>query len=139
MGAGAVAHRGHYTTTNQERKQLLRMAIESVQLDGTREVGQIEVQIRWRSGAITCDHVKRALPGEGSLKTSTQAVSRIHEMAQRRTYAEIAAALNRAGSRTLTRSHWCWPAFFAVASGREADARSRSPPSLRPDSAPRWD
>ena len=88
------------TTTNQDRKQLLRMAIESVQLDGTREVGQIEVQIRWRSGAITCDHVKRALPGEGSLKTSTQAVSRIHEMAQRRTYAEIAAALNRAGLRS---------------------------------------
>ena len=29
------------TTTNQERKQLLRMAIESVQVDGTSQVGQI--------------------------------------------------------------------------------------------------
>jgi hypothetical protein len=88
------------TTTNQERKQLLRMAIESVQLDGIREVGQIEVQIRWRSGAVTCVYVKRAAPGEGSLKTPTQAVSRIHEMAQRRSYAEIAAVLNRAGLRS---------------------------------------
>jgi hypothetical protein len=88
------------TTTNQERKQLLRMAIESVQLDGIRQAGQIEVQIRWRSGAVTCLHVKRAVPGEGSLKTPTHAVSRIHEMAQRRTYAEIAAALNRAGLRS---------------------------------------
>jgi hypothetical protein len=88
------------TTTNQERKQLLRMAIESVQLDGIRQAGQIEVQIGWRSGAVTCLHVKRAVPGEGSLKTPTHAVSRIHEMAQLRTYAEIAAALNRAGLRS---------------------------------------
>jgi len=44
--------------------------------------------------------VKRAAPGEGSLKTPAQAVSRIHEMAQRRTYAEIAALLNRAGLRS---------------------------------------
>ena len=41
------------TTTNQERKQLLRMAIESVQVDGISQAGQIEVQIRWRSGTIT--------------------------------------------------------------------------------------
>ncbi len=88
------------TTTNQERKQLLRMAIESVQLDGIRQAGQIEVQIRWRSGAVTCVHVKRAAPGEGSLKTPRQAVSRIHEMAQLRTYAEIASVLNRAGLRS---------------------------------------
>ena len=41
------------TTTNQERKQLLRMAIESVQVDGTSPAGQMEVQIRRRSGTIT--------------------------------------------------------------------------------------
>ncbi len=88
------------TTTNQERKQLLRMAIESVQLDGISQSGEIEVQIRWRSGAITRVDVKRPAPGEGSLKTPAEAVSRIHEMASRRTYAEIAASLNRAGLRS---------------------------------------
>jgi len=88
------------TTTNQERKQLLRLAIESVQLDGIRQAGQIEVQIHWRSGAVTSLNVKRAAPGEGSLKTPAEAVSRIHEMAPRRTYAEIAAVLNRAGLRS---------------------------------------
>jgi hypothetical protein len=41
------------TTTNQERKQLLRMAVESVQLDGISQAGQIEVQIHWRSGTVT--------------------------------------------------------------------------------------
>jgi len=88
------------TTTNPERKQLLRMAIESVQLDGASQTGQVEVQIRWRSGAITSLSVKRTGPGEGSLKTPADAVSRIHEMAPRRTYAEIATSLNRVGLRS---------------------------------------
>jgi hypothetical protein len=88
------------TTTNQERKQLLRMAIESIQLDGTSEAGQVEVQIRWRSGTVTSLRVTRAAPGECSLKTPEEAVRRIHKMAPRRTYAEIATALNRAGLRS---------------------------------------
>ena len=88
------------TTTNQERKQLLRMAIDSVQLDGIRQAGQIEIQIHWRSGAITSLSVRRSAPGEGSLKTPAEAVSRIHKLAPRRTYAEIATALNRAGLRS---------------------------------------
>jgi len=88
------------TTTHQERKQLLRMAIESVQVDGSSQAGQIEVQIRWRSGTITSLSVTRTARGECPLKTSEEAVSRIHKMAPRRTYAEIATALNRAGLRS---------------------------------------
>jgi recombinase-like zinc beta ribbon protein len=60
------------TTTNQDRKQLLRMAVESVQLDGVSESGIIEIQIRWRSGTITRCSVKRPAPGEGSLKNSSE-------------------------------------------------------------------
>jgi DNA invertase Pin-like site-specific DNA recombinase len=88
------------TTTNQERKQLLRMTIESVQVNGITQAGQIEVQIRWRSGTITMLNIKRTAPGECSLKTPEEAVSRIHKMSLRRTYAEIATALNRAGLRS---------------------------------------
>jgi hypothetical protein len=88
------------TTTDQERKQLLRMAIESVQLDGVREAGQIEIQIHWRSGTVTEQIVKRPAPGEGSLKTPEEAVLRIHEMTGGSSYEEIAAHLNRTGLRT---------------------------------------
>jgi len=87
-------------TTNQDRKQLLRLAIECVQLDGVRRPGQIEVQIRWRSGTITKLDVQRTAPGEGSLKTPPEAVSRIHEMAGQHSYSDIAAGLNDAGFRT---------------------------------------
>jgi len=88
------------TTTQAERKQLLRLAMESVQLDGVSRPGWIEIQIRWRSGGVTRLEVKRAQPGEGSLKTPEQAVARIHELAADCSYAQIAEALNAEGWRT---------------------------------------
>jgi DNA invertase Pin-like site-specific DNA recombinase len=91
---------GAPTTTNQERKRLLRLAIESVQLDGVSKAGEIDVQIRWRSGVFTKFAVKRARAGEGSLKTPQEAVAKIHEMAGECTYGDIAHHLNDAGYRT---------------------------------------
>jgi hypothetical protein len=88
------------TTTNQDRKQLLRHAIECVQLDGVSRAGQIEVQIRWRSGVITRLMVERYRRGADSLKTPADAVGRIHELARTSTYAEIAAQLNAEGWHT---------------------------------------
>jgi DNA invertase Pin-like site-specific DNA recombinase len=88
------------TTTNQERKQMLRCAIESIQLDGVSTPGQIEVQIQWRSGILTRLTVARPVPGAGSLKTPAQAVARIHALAHEHSYAAIAAKLNAAGLRT---------------------------------------
>jgi DNA invertase Pin-like site-specific DNA recombinase len=91
---------GAPTTTNQERKRLLRMAIESVQLDGVSKTVEIDVQIRWRSGVLTNLAVKRPAPGEKSLKTPQEAVAKIHEMAGEYTYGDIADHLNDAGYRT---------------------------------------
>src|SRR5216683_3095519 len=88
------------TTTNQDRKHLLRSAIDSVQLDGITRAGQIEVQIRWRSGVITRLTVERYRPGTDSLKTPADAVDRIHALATTSTYAEIAAQLHAEGWRT---------------------------------------
>jgi hypothetical protein len=88
------------TTTNRERKQLLRMAVESVQLDGVREAGKIEIQVHWRSGTVTQHIVKRPAPGESSLKTPKEAIEQIHAMARRSSYEEIAEHLNRAGLRS---------------------------------------
>src|SRR4030095_10397061 len=82
------------------RKQLLRMAIESGQVDGSNPALQVEAQIRLRSARITSRSVKSAARVECSLKPPEDAVSQIHKMAPRRTYAEIARALNRAGLRS---------------------------------------
>jgi DNA invertase Pin-like site-specific DNA recombinase len=88
------------TTMNQERKRLLRMAITSVQLDGVSKLGEIEVQIQWRSGVLTNFAVKRAAPGDGSLKTPQEAVATIHTMAGQHSYRDIADHLNDMGYRT---------------------------------------
>jgi hypothetical protein len=74
--------------------------MECVQLDGVSRVGQIEVQIRWRSGVITRLMVERYRPGTDSLKTPAEAVDRIHALARTSTYAKIAAQLNAEGWRT---------------------------------------
>ena len=88
------------TTTHAERKQLLRLAIESVQLDGVNRHGWIEIQIRWRSGVMTRLDVKRVQRGEWSLKSPVQAVAGIHELAAHLSYAQIAEELNATGWRT---------------------------------------
>jgi hypothetical protein len=88
------------TTTNQERKRLLRLAIEGVQLDGATCAGQIEVQIRWRSGVVTRLTVPRYRAGTDALKTPAEAVDQIHRLANSQTYAQIADRLNAAGWRT---------------------------------------
>jgi DNA invertase Pin-like site-specific DNA recombinase len=88
------------TTTNRERKELLRFAIETVQLDGVTRPGEIEVQIYWRSGVVTRLSVTRSARGEGSLKTPEAAVALIQEMAPGSGYEEIAEELNARGLRT---------------------------------------
>jgi DNA invertase Pin-like site-specific DNA recombinase len=88
------------TTTNQERKQLLRFAIEAVFLDGKSYPGEIEVQIRWQTGTITRLWVKRPAPGEGSLRTPDGALALISALASTHTYADIANRLVAAGWQT---------------------------------------
>jgi Recombinase/Recombinase zinc beta ribbon domain len=88
------------TTTNQERKRLLRLAIEGVQLDGVTCAGQIEVQVQWRSGVVTRLTVPRHRAGADALKTPADAVHQIHQLANSQTYAQIADRLNAAGWRT---------------------------------------
>ena len=88
------------TTTNRERKELLRYAIEKVHLDGKTEPGQIQIQIHWRSQTITKLKVKRVAPADRSLKTPKAAVELLHQLAQHHTYAEIAEKLNAEGWST---------------------------------------
>jgi DNA invertase Pin-like site-specific DNA recombinase len=85
------------TTTNRDRKQLLRYAIAVVYLDGREKPGQIGVQIHWRSGTITQASVPRPAPGSGSLQTDAAVVELIHHLAPTHNYAEIAEHVNAAG------------------------------------------
>ena len=88
------------TTTDRDRKQLLRSAIAAVSLDGTSWPGQIAVQIHWHSGTITTADVPRPIPGEGSLRTPEPALELIRTLAATHTYEAIAAQVTAAGWQT---------------------------------------
>ena len=88
------------TTTDRERKQLLRFAITRVDLDGRTHPGQVGIQIHWRSGTITTVQVARPRPGDGSLKTPAEALALIRELAPHVSYVEIARRLNEQGRQT---------------------------------------
>lgn len=88
------------TTTDRERKQLLRYAISEVQLDGVRERGKIEIRITWRSGAVTVHKVDRLPVGSWAPRTPDVVVERIRALGAEYTAAEIAARLTQEGLRS---------------------------------------
>lgn len=88
------------TTTDRDRKQLLRYAISEVQLDGVRVPGKIEVRVTWRSGAVTVYMVDRLPVGSWAPKTAMTVVDGIRALAPRLSAAEIAERLDREGLRS---------------------------------------
>jgi DNA invertase Pin-like site-specific DNA recombinase len=88
------------TTTNRERKELLRYAISEVQLDGIGTPGKIEVRITWRSGAVTVRTVDRLAVGSWAPRTAQTVVERIRALAPGLTAREIADRLDREGLRS---------------------------------------
>jgi hypothetical protein len=88
------------TTTNQERKQLLRLVITEVQLDGITIPGKIEIRITWRSGAISTRIIDRLKVGVWAPKTSNLVVERIRELSREYIVSQIVALLNQEGLRS---------------------------------------
>jgi uncharacterized protein YndB with AHSA1/START domain len=88
------------TTTDRERKQLLRYAISEVQLDGVEEQGKIQIRITWRSGAVTVHKIARLSVGSWAPRTSDVVVERIRTLSPDHTAAEIAARLTQEGLRS---------------------------------------
>jgi hypothetical protein len=88
------------STTDRERKQLLRYAISEVQLDGVTEAGKIEIRVTWRSGAVTIRKVDRLAVGSWAPKTADAVVERIRQLASHHSVAQIVDHLNREGMRS---------------------------------------
>lgn len=88
------------TTTDRDRKELLRYAIADVQLDGVTVPGTIEIRITWRSGAVTVCTVERLRVGAWAPRTDAHVVDRIRALAGAQSVPEIVAALQREGLRS---------------------------------------
>ena len=88
------------TTTDRERKELLRYAIAEVQLDGVTIPGKIDIRVTWRSGAVTRRQINRLKVGAWAPRTEDRVIERIRILAPQHTVAEIADTLNREGLRS---------------------------------------
>ncbi len=86
------------TTTNRDRKRLLRCVIEEVQL--TTETSRYLVRILWKGGAITDREVKRLPRGGTGPVTAVDTVDLVRTLAREFDDAQIARILNKQGRRS---------------------------------------
>jgi DNA invertase Pin-like site-specific DNA recombinase len=89
------------TTTDRDRKQLLRTLLEEVNISVAREAGHSEARLllRWKGGALTdlTVPIKRKPP---KIRTDEDTVALVRRLAAHYPDAVIAGILNRQGRRT---------------------------------------
>ena len=89
------------TTTNAERKQMLRLVIRDVIVDGKRAHGQVWVQINWQTGAYEEFCYKRSVRSYEASADVEAIEQRVRELnAAGLMDAQIAAKLTAEGYRT---------------------------------------
>ena len=89
------------TTTDRDRKQLLRCLIEEAILDVDREARRATVTLRWRGGALTELAVPLPKP-QPAIRTDEDTIALIERLAVHYDDATIAGILNRQGRRSAT-------------------------------------
>jgi len=89
------------STTNADRKQIIRLVIKNVVLDRNRERGKIWFKINWQTGATTEHWFKRRIGSYQEHADLEQLRRRVGELnAEEKTDLEIAAILKAEGFRT---------------------------------------
>ena len=89
------------TTTDRDRKQLLRCLIEDVTIDVIREERRATLTLRWQGGAIT--ELAVPLPRhQPPIRTDDDTVALMRRLAVHYDDATIAGILNRQGRRSAT-------------------------------------
>lgn len=128
------------TTANEDRKAMLRTAIEAVVLLPVEEPRALtSIRVGWKSGAVSEINVPRYRKGERRA-TPPEAIERIRAWAAEGLRDDaMADLLNRAGLRTGTGKAWSPDAVLVVRRrahirlGREANLRLAALPDRHPD------
>jgi hypothetical protein len=90
------------TTVQRDRKRLLRAIIADVTLTSQRDTRELQVGIRWRSGAAEQHTIQRPPKPADAKRTSAEVIELIKRLAADHTNAQIVERLDKAGMRTST-------------------------------------
>ncbi len=116
------------TTTDRDRKQLLRCLIEEVIIDANREERRATLTIRWGGGAITELAVTLPKP-QPAIRTDEDTIALLERLAAHYDDGRIAGILNRQGRRSATGER-----FTAIIVG--GLRRYRGIPTYKPPTEP---
>jgi DNA invertase Pin-like site-specific DNA recombinase len=118
------------TTTDRDRKQLLRTLIEEVTLDADKQERRATVTIRWQGGAITEIAVTLPKP-QPAIRTDEDTIALLERLAAHYDDGTIAGILNRQGRRSARGER-----FTAIIVGglrRYRGIPAHKPPAEPPD------
>jgi len=142
------------TTTDRDRKELLRALLEEVILTVEREKSNAHLTLRWRGGFFSeIDvHLPRSHPAP--IRTSEDTIELLRRLAAHYPDALIAGVLNRQGRTTATRlsftanrvsslrTHWNIPCFKPGQQTSEGEcftvARAAQEVGVAPSTLHRW-
>lgn len=99
------------TTTNADRKRLLRCLIQDVTLDAFSDPKITQVFVRWHTGLVTHLQVPRPQPGR---RASQTLLARVAVLAQTFSDTQIAERLNAEGHTTPTGLAWTAGRVFGL-------------------------
>jgi predicted DNA-binding protein (UPF0251 family) len=116
------------TTTDRDRKQLLRCLIEEVTIDADKHERRATVTLRWRGGALTELAVTLPKP-QPTIRTDEDTIALLERLAAHYDDGKIAGILNRQGRRSATGER-----FTAIIVG--GLRRYRGIPAYKPPTEP---
>jgi DNA invertase Pin-like site-specific DNA recombinase len=111
------------TTTDRDRKELLRSLLEEVKIDVLSEEGKAHLVLRWKTSAVTELEVMWRVPRTAPIRTDEETIELMRRLAAHHPDTVIAGVLNRQGRKTARgesftanrvaslRTHWKIPCY----------------------------
>ena len=121
------------TTTDRDRKELLRSLLEEVKINVLPEEGKAHLVLRWKTSAATELDVVWRVPRTATVRTDEETIELLRRLAVHHPDTVIAGVLNRQGRKTARgesftanrvaslRYHWKIPCYEAPATNPEGE------------------
>jgi len=90
------------TTTDRDRKELLRSLLEEIKIDVLTDEGKARLVLRWKTSAVTELDVVYKVPRVSPTRTDEDTIDLMRRLAMHHPDTVIAGVLNRQGRKTAT-------------------------------------